>query len=149
MGTSRVQSSTRYIDYSKQFNYVTPNTIKRNVEADEIWIKTMETISETMNKLKELGVPVEDLTNILPLAYTTKMVLQINVRALIHMFHVRSCTCAYHEFRAFMVELKMLLKSQDEEWEYLCDNYFVSKCIASGFCEEITRHCGIRPKKIL
>ncbi|MGL5050083.1 MAG: FAD-dependent thymidylate synthase [Fusobacteriaceae bacterium] len=146
-GTSRVQSSTRYIDYSNQFQFVTPPTVQRNEEASAVWYETMTTISEAMNKLKDLGIPVEDLTNVLPLAYTTKMVLQINVRALIHMFHVRACTCAYHEFRVFMNDLKSILREQGEEWAYLCDNYFVAKCIASGYCEEITRHCGVRPKK--
>ncbi|MGL5050654.1 MAG: FAD-dependent thymidylate synthase [Fusobacteriaceae bacterium] len=146
-GTSRVQASTRYINYSKQFDFVTPPTIDKNEEANVVWNETMKTISEAMIKLEELKIPVEDLTNVLPLAYTTKMVLKINVRALIHMFQVRSCTCAYHEYRTFMSDLKTLLREQGKEWEYLCDNYFVAKCIASGFCEEITRHCGIRPKK--
>lgn len=147
IGTSRVQSSTRYIDYSKQFEYITPKTVSKDVEALKIWEDTMSTINNSMKNLKELGIPVEDLTNMLPLAYTTKMVLKINLRALIHMFHVRACTCAYWEYREFMKELKLILSSLDEEWEFLSKNYFVPKCISNGFCDEITRHCGIRPLK--
>lgn len=148
IGTSRVQASTRYIDYSKgQFDYVTPNTIKKDSKAEEVWHRHMISTNKAMNELKELGVPTEDLTNLLPLAYSTKMVLKINVRALIHMFHVRACTCAYWEYRVFMNDLKKILSELDEEWGYLCENYFVPKCVASGYCDEITRHCGLRPKK--
>lgn len=146
-GTSRVQSSTRYIDYSNQFEYVTPRTIKRNEEALKIWEDTMKTINSAMQKFKELDIPTEDLTNVLPLAYTTKMVLKINLRAIIHMFHVRACTCAYWEYRDFMRELKNVLSNLDEEWKFLADNYFVPKCIASGYCDEYKRHCGLRPLK--
>lgn len=146
-GTSRVQSSTRYIDYSEQFNYVTPHSISRNEEALAVWEATMNTINEAMKKMKELEVPVEDLTNVLPLAYTTKMVLKINLRALIHMFNVRTCTCAYHEIRKFMYDLRAELRVLDDEWKFLCDNYFVPKCVASGYCDEETRNCGIRDKK--
>lgn len=147
IGTSRVQSSTRYIDYSKQFNYVTPKLIENNKEANDIWVETMDNISEAMNKLKEIGIPTEDYTNLLPLAYTTKMVLKINVRSLIHMFNVRACTCAYWEYRDFMRDLKNELSTIDDEWKFLCDNYFVAKCIANGYCDEKTRNCGIRPIK--
>lgn len=147
VGTSRVQQSTRYVDYSKgQFGYVTPPSVIKSGK-EEVWHKTMIEINKAMNVLKENGVPVEDFTNLLPLAYTTKMILKINVRALVSMFHVRACTCTYHEYRRFMAELRKLLSSLDEEWKFLADNYFVAKCIASGYCDEITRACGIRPLK--
>ena len=146
-GTSRVQSSTRYIDYSKQFEYITPKSIEKNNLAYFAWEDAMQSISKTMDKLKELGIPVEDYTNLLPLAYSTKIVLKINVRALIHMFNVRVCTCAYWEYREFMLDLKNILSTLGDEWKFLCDNYFVAKCIANGYCNETTRHCGIRPLK--
>lgn len=147
IGTNRVQSSTRYIDYSQQFEFITPKTVEKDKLALDVWNNTMVDISLAMERLKELGVPVEDFTNLLPLAYTTKMVLNINIRALIHMFHVRACTCAYWEYRDLMRELKDILSQQDDEWKYISDNYFVPKCIANGFCDEGTRHCGIRPLK--
>lgn len=147
VGTSRLQASTRYIDYSEQFENVMPKSVENNPIAKKIWNNTMETINENIKALKASGVPTEDFTNMLPLSYSTKMVLKIDVRALIHMFHVRACTCAYHEFRGLMSELKLELSKLDEEWKFLCENYFVSKCIANGYCDEKTRHCGIRPLK--
>lgn len=147
IGTSRVQSSTRYIDYSQQFEFVTPKTIEKDKYALDVWNNTMVDISLAMERLKELGIPVEDFTNLLPLAYTTKMVLKINLRALIHMFHVRACTCAYWEFRDFMRDLKGELSKLGDEWEFLSKEYFVPKCIANGYCDEKMRNCGIRPLK--
>lgn len=147
VGTSRVQSSTRYIDYSKgQFEYVTPSSVIKSGKED-IWHKAIMEVNKAMNILKDSGVPVEDFTNLLPLAYTTKMVLKINLRALIHMFHVRACTCAYWEFRNFMKDLKMELSKLGDEWEFLSKEYFVPKCIANGYCDEKMRNCGIRPLK--
>lgn len=147
-GTSRLQASTRYIDYSKQFEYITPKSIRENIEALEIWDNLMHDISSAMIKLKNFGIPVEDFTNALPLAYGTKMILKINVRSLVNMFNVRLCTCAYHEYRDLMIEMKKkIMELNDEEWTFLAQNYFVPKCIPSGYCEEETRNCGIRPKK--
>lgn len=147
VGTSRLQASTRYIDYTKQFDYVIPKTVLRNTKALVIWQEHMKDAAKAMNGLKELGIPVEDFTNLLPLAYETKMVLKINLRSLIHMFHVRACTTAYWEFRDLMKDIKRTLRQHSEEWEWISDNFFVAKCIASGSCNEYKRHCGIRPLK--
>lgn len=147
IGTSRLQSSTRYIDYSNQFDYVLPSSVAKNTEALEIWQETMKTISKAMINLKDLGIPTEDFTNLLPLAYETKMVLKINLRALIHMFHVRACTCAYWEFRNLMQDIKNQLEKYGPEWEFIAKEYFVPKCVASGYCDETTRHCGRMPVK--
>lgn len=146
IGTSRLSSSTRYIDYSKSFNYITPKTINNDIKKS-LWDNTMKDIKNSIITLKELGVPTEDATNLLPLAYEQSMILKINIRALIHMFHVRACTCAYWEYRNLMNELKEVLSNLDEEWKFISDNYFVPKCIARGYCLEKTRHCGIRPLK--
>lgn len=147
-GTSRVQASTRYIDYSNgMFDYIIPNTVMSNSKAEEVWHETMINICRSMNKLKELNIPVEDYTNLLPLAYSTKMVLKINLRALIHMFNVRACTCAYWEYRKFMKYLKNELIKLDDEWNFLCKEYFVPKCIAMGYCNENKRNCGLMPLK--
>lgn len=148
VGTTKLQSSTRYIDYSKQFKYITPNTIKKNPEALQVWDSAMETISDAMDDLKLLGIPVEDFTNLLPLAYDTKMVLKMNVRALIHFAHVRLCTCSYPEMRVLANDIKKaIIDLGDDEWTFLAKEYLVPKCIANLYCDEETRNCGIRPKK--
>lgn len=148
IGTSRMQESTRYIDYSKgDLAVVKPKSVMANEDASSLWDKTIFTIQQAMKDLKVFDVPVEDLTNLLPLAYETKIVVKINLRALIHMFHVRACTCAYWEYRDLMNVIKKEVSGISEDWKFIADNYFVPKCVASGYCDETTRHCGLRPLK--
>ena len=138
IGTSRLQASTRYVDYS-DFDYYTPVAIQKNEIAKEKYDSCMNTIKDTYKTLLDLG-------GLLPLNSTTKIVLKINLRALIHMFNMRTCNRAYIEFRTLMKELKIALSNLSEEWKYLCDNYFVPKCIADGYCTE-TFSCNLMPSK--
>lgn len=147
---SGLQASTRYIDYTKQFDYLLPPSIAKNDDTKEIFENCMNNISETMNKLKDAGVPVEDFSNVLPLAYNTNGVFKIGLRELIHMFGVRACTCAYHEARKFMADLKKaIIELGDEQWTWIAENYFVPKCERLLYCEEEKRWAGCKrkPKK--
>lgn len=143
-GTTELQASTRYIDYSTGiFGYVTPKSIRSIPKAEEIFHRHMIATRTAMNEMKELGVPVEDFTNVLPLAYETKGIYSINLRALIHMFGVRSCACAYWEFRDLMRDIKKaIVATQDEEWIEIVNNYLVPKCEQIGYCDEDKRYCG-------
>ena len=145
IGTSRLQASTRYVDYS-DFDYYTPVAIQKNKIAKEKYDNCMNTIKDTYKALLDLGIKKEDIGGLLPLNSTTKIVLKINLRALIHMFNMRTCNRAYIEFRGLMKELKTALSNLSEEWKYLCDNYFVPKCIADGYCTE-TFSCNLMPSK--
>ena len=147
---SALQASTRYIDYTKQFGYIIPPSVAKNEEAKSIWQEHMNVVAKTMEKLKEKGVPTEDFTNVLPLAYETKGVIKVGLRELIHMFSVRSCSCAYHEARLFMKEIKEAVKKlDDEQWVWLANTYFVPKCVRLMYCEEEKRwaSCKLYPKK--
>ncbi|MGL6167417.1 MAG: FAD-dependent thymidylate synthase [Fusobacteriaceae bacterium] len=144
-----LQASTRYIDM-ENFKYQTPPSIKNNEEALTEWNKGMDNIKEVVGKLKKLGVPTEDFSNIIPLAYDTKGVMKIGLRELIHIFGVRSCTCAYHEARKFCAELKKeIIALGNPQWTYLAENFLVPKCDSKLFCEEEKRwsQCKRHPKK--
>ncbi|MCR5605935.1 MAG: FAD-dependent thymidylate synthase [Treponema sp.] len=143
---TRMQASTRYIDYAKGFKTVIPPKIESNPEALKIWNETIVHITEGMNKLKELEMPKEDYTNLLPLAYESKMIWKINLRTLINFMNMRLCSRAYWEIRSFANELKKALSEYSEEWKEIANALFVPKCIAAGYCiEKFT--CGLRPKK--
>ena len=147
---SALQASTRYIDYTKQFDYVIPPSVENNEQAKEVWQKHMCNVAQTMQELKDIGVPTEDFSNVLPLAYATKGVIKVGLRELIHIFGVRACSCAYHEARLFMRELKEAVKRlDDEQWVWLANNYFVPKCVRLMYCEEESRwdSCKLYPKK--
>lgn len=145
IGTSRLQESTRYVDCS-DLGYYIPPSIKVNPTAKEMYEDCIANIMETYSKLLDLGVKKEDVANLLPLGSHTKVVLKINLRALINLFHLRLCTRAYIEFRHLMIELKKQLRPLSKEWELLCDEMFVPKCINMGYCDE-KYSCGLKPKK--
>lgn len=147
IGTSRVQESTRYV-VMDNFGYYVPHDILVNDEAFAIYENTMESIKEGYSNLLSLGIHKEDCANLLPLASHSKMVLKINLRALLHLFEERACFRALEEFRDFIKELKKELSTVSEEWAYICKNYGVPKCVIHGYCTEGS-HCKekIRPKK--
>lgn len=144
---TRLQASTRYINYIDGLDYVIPEKIKNNPEAMNEYRSVMWDIVGTASYLeKELGIPREDVANLFPLGMTTKIVDKRNLRNVIDMSHQRMCTRAYWEyrklFRAYMNELRKI----DDEWAYIVDNYFMPKCEMLGYCPE-RRSCGRKPKK--
>ena len=108
----------------------------------------MGQIQEALGELENLGIPKEDIANLLPLGMTTKVVLRTNLRNLIDMAHQRLCTRAYWEFRILMKDIIKALAEYSEEWKMLVEEYnvFQPKCDVCGFCTE-KDSCGRRPKK--
>lgn len=145
-GPTRLQASTRYINYQKGFPYVTPPVIENNAEAKEIYDSAMQEITVAMQKLEALNMPREDVAMLLPLGMESKVVLRTNLRNLIDMAHQRLCTRAYWEYRQLMRDLMQGLSAYSEEWKYLVDNYFQPKCEVYGFCTE-KKSCGRKPQK--
>lgn len=142
---TRLQSSTRYIKYG-DYKYVTPPSIEKSEEANAIYKVVNETIANGIKRLRDLGVPNEDATMLLPLCMETKVVCKYNPRTLIDMSHQRECTRAYWEFRNFMKELSEKLSEYSEEWKLIVDNYFEPKCELLGYCPE-KFSCGRYPQK--
>lgn len=72
---TRLQESTRYIDYSKGdgFNYVVPITFFKDKLAEVRWKSLMRRINTDIQAfINDFDIPIEDATMALPLAYTTK-----------------------------------------------------------------------------
>lgn len=145
---TRLQASTRYIDYSKGFYSVTPASVQKNEEALKVWNEYMGTVAPMIEKLKSLGIPNEDATNVLPLSYMTKVVVRTNLRQLIDMSRQRMCNRAYWEFRELMKEILWQLENYSEEWEDIIYDLkvFKPKCELLGYCPE-TRGCGKKGKR--
>lgn len=117
IGTSRLQASTRYIDYSSKFKYYTPTALEKEIK----YHKIMFDIQKAYQELIDLGYKKEDVGNILPLGLNTKIVLKINMRALLHMGEVRLCSRAYEEFQQLMNDIKRELGKIDNEWQEVAD----------------------------
>lgn len=143
---TRLQASTRYIDYEKGFSVVTPPSVEKNNDAAEVWYKAISDIKAAMGALKVLGIPNEDLTNLLPLAYQSKMVWKVNLRTLVHFMQKRRCNRSYWEIRNLCNEICKELSNYSEEWGQLVKALFVPECEFLGYCRE-NKSCGRKPKK--
>lgn len=136
------QKSQRYVTEKGQFEYITPNTIKKagfEAEYDEFMGKTAEFYEKMINQ----GIPAEDARFILPNAATSSLVSSLNLREFIHLANIRLCTNAQHEIR-IMVKKMCDLAIEKDPW---LAEYLVPKCEAAGHCDEI-RGCGRKPQKI-
>lgn len=142
-GPTRLQASTRYINYG-DFEFIIPPSIKNKDAALDEYTDVMERIAEGFAALQDMGIPKEDIANVLPLGMTTKIVLRTNLRNLIDMSHQRLCFRAYWEFRELMRDIMIALSEYSEEWKYLVDTYFKPKCEITGFCIE-HECCGRKP----
>lgn len=142
-GLTVLQASTRYIDY-KLFDYVTPPSIKGNIDAHVEYESAMEYITATMEKLEEMGVPREDAALLLPFGMATKLVDHKNLRNLVDMSRQRMCNRAYWEFRELFRDICIALTNYGEEWGKIVNTQFHAKCTYLGYCPE--KHgCGKYP----
>ena len=135
------QKSQRYVTEKGQFEYVTPNTVKKagvEAEYDEFMKKT----AEFYEKMIEKGIPAEDARFVLPNATTSSLVASLNLREMIHLANLRLCTNAQHEIRKLVRKMCDLV-IEKEPW---LGEYLVPKCEKNGFCDEI-RSCGHMPQK--
>lgn len=143
---TRLQASTRYIDYESGFSFVTPPSIRNNVEALTVYQELMYDITGALQKLEALGIPREDSALGLPLGMTTKIVDKRNVRNLMDMSHQRMCSRAYHEYRHLFDDIRAALSEYSDEWKYIVDRYLMPKCKYMGFCKE-RYTCGMMPRR--
>ena len=134
---SRLQASTRYIDYSKGegFHYTIPHSIERNKETLSEWKSFMSGINfEIQNLINKHDIPIEDATMLLPLAYSSKMVDKRNLRNLVDMSRQRMCSRAYWEYRELFKDICNALREYSDEWKWIVDNLFHAKCDEVGYC---------------
>lgn len=144
--TPYLQASTRYINY-KDFDVIRPASIERNKEALVEFNIAVKNLRKSLEVLKILGIPNEDVANLLPLGMATKCVEKRNLRNLVDMSHVRKCSRAYHEYRLELFPaIENALKNYSEQWAWIVDNLFKPKCDVYGYCDE-KNSCGRMPRK--
>lgn len=137
---TRLQSSTRYIDYGN-FDYYIPPSIENNQHALDVYKHCMYQISEAAKFLTNCEIPKEDIANLYPMGMQTKVVVKMNLRTLIDMSHQRMCNRAYHEFRALFSDISTELKKYSGEWDTVVSKMFMPKCKYLRHCPE-KKSCG-------
>ena len=143
---TRLQASTRYINYEEGFDYITPPSVLANDEAEVIYDSAIKIIQTSLKALRDLNIPKEDCAMLLPLGMTTDIVCRTNFRNLVDMSHQRMCSRAYWEFRALFTDIRKALSEYSEEWKELVDECFMPKCKLYGHCKE-KNSCGLMPRK--
>ena len=141
---TRLQASTRYIDYEKGFDYIIPKNI--SAKAEVVYHEAMHFIQDSLLELENEGVPREDCALLLPLGMTTKITCKHNLRNLTDMSRQRMCTRAYWEYRDLFRDVAKALSEYSEEWKTLVDMCFMPKCEYLGYCPE-SKGCGRKPAK--
>ncbi len=106
---SYTQKSQRYVDESN-FDYVIPDTIKRNEVSLNVYKNFMDECKNIYKKLIDLGIPKEDARFVLPNATKTEIVLTANFRELRHMIKLRGNKEAQWEIRRVFIEILKILK---------------------------------------
>ena len=144
---TRLQASTRYIDYG-HFDYVIPPSVKDlATPARLVFEEAMGDIMQAVQTLVlECGIPREDAALLLPLGMTTRVVCKHNLRNLIDMSRQRECVRDYWEYRDIFRDMKLALTNYSEEWARLVAKTMHPKCVEYGYCPE--KHgCGKYPKR--
>ena len=137
---TRLQSSTRYIDYN-HFNYIVPFSINNNLKALEIYKRTMTNIMEGYKELLDANVPKEDVAMVLPLGMTTKVVDKRNLRNLVDMSRQRMCSRAYLEYRLLFEKVCKALSENIQHTINRVENFNTEKLEVSleTLLQELTK----------
>lgn len=85
---SFTQQSQRYVDESK-FNYIEPESIKKNSKAHSLFTKFMESAKRVYSELQRLGIKNEDVRFVLPNAVESQIVVTANFREWHHIIGIR------------------------------------------------------------
>lgn len=128
------QQSQRYVEYTEdKLDFIIPKTIKdKQAYKDKI-----KDIFSFYREMIDSGVPKEDARYILPNATTSKLVMTMNYRELIHFCKLRLCFKAQWEIRTLTLKIRKGIATVSD---FLGD-YLKPKCQYIGFCDE-EKPCG-------
>lgn len=130
------QKSQRYVK-EDQFEYIIPPSIADN-KADVLVFKDfMEYCQQAYDYFIDNGIPAEDARFVLPNACETKIIITMNIRALLHFFEERCCERAQWEIRKMADMMLDICKE-------IAPNIFAkagASCVR-GKCKEGKMCCG-------
>jgi thymidylate synthase (FAD) len=135
------QQSQRYVVADRP-EYVIPPTISCDEGRMRRFTDASEAIFRLYKELVDEGVPAEDARYLLPNAASTKIIITMNARALIHFFRLRGCERAQWEIREMAVKMLKLARS---EAPVIFKNSGPA-CVEDG-CSEGAMTCG-HPEEI-
>ncbi|MBI3753208.1 MAG: FAD-dependent thymidylate synthase [Deltaproteobacteria bacterium] len=136
------QQSQRYVKF-KGPEFVAPPSIGSSKSIKKKFSETAESLYKFYQEMLEAGVPAEDARYILPNAATTKIIVTMNARELLHFFGLRTCERAQWEIREMAKKMLSLVKKEAP----LIFRKSGPGCVSTGRCTEGEMTCG-RPEEI-
>ncbi len=103
------QQSHRYTKIKPQ-NFVVPPSIRENPEAYELFEKAIEGCVDLYERLMQMGIKREDARFVIPQAVSSRIIVTMNARELLHFFSLRCCVRAQWEIREAAIEMLRLAK---------------------------------------
>ncbi|MGD0918789.1 MAG: FAD-dependent thymidylate synthase [Thermodesulfobacteriota bacterium] len=107
---SIIQQSQRYVDESN-FNYIEPDSVKKNPEAHSIFINFMDRAKEAYSQLQRMKIKKEDARYVLPNAVESQIVVSANFREWRHIIGLRGKVQAQWEIRKVAMEILKILRN--------------------------------------
>ena len=137
------QQSQRYVAFKEGLGFVTPPSLKKKSGIAKKFSDTAASLHNFYKEMIEAGIPAEDARYILPNAATTRIIVTMNARELLHFFGLRACERAQWEIREMAKQMLSLVKKEAP---------FIFKkagpgCVSTGKCTEGEMTCG-RPDEI-
>ena len=125
--------SQRYVKL-RNADAVIPETIQKSSIAEEAEMCIADSLL-MYQKLLDDGVPAEDARYVLPQAITTKLIMTMNARELLHFFSLRTCNRAQWEIRNMADEmLKICKKVAPDIFENAGPGCVTSYCLEKRPC---------------
>lgn len=148
------QQSQRYVDETKCFAYVMPQSITdsdyeyinpfadedgyfRDISLEQAYVNFMNDVYDFYQEMIYAGIPKEDARYILPNAVCSNIVVTMNVRELLHFFNLRTCNRAQWEIREVAERMLKLCKDVSPK---LFEN--AGPACMTGSCPEGKMSCG-------
>ena len=148
------QQSQRYVDETKCFAYVMPQSITdsdyeyinpfadedgyfRDISLEQAYVNFMNDVYDFYQEMIYAGIPKEDARYILPNAVCSNIVVTMNVRELLHFFNLRTCNRAQWEIRELAEKMLKLCKEVSPK---LFEN--AGPACMTGPCPEEKMSCG-------
>jgi thymidylate synthase (FAD) len=133
------QQSQRYVAF-QSIEFVTPPSVVAKPELQAIFEASVMSSFQAYRQLVDAGIPAEDARFLLPNASSTRLMMTMNFRELMHTCSIRLCTHAQWEIR----QLFSLIRDEVRKAAPFLADHLSIKCETLGYCNE-SESCGIRP----
>jgi thymidylate synthase (FAD) len=132
VGATYHQESLRFTTREDGFDYDIGPSIKKDLDCQIIFEKTMENLSYIYKNLVQSGVSTEDARGVLPIATLTKIGVKYNFKTLVHCANVRLCYQSQPHWKIIFNMIKNEVKTKVHP---VLAEFLVPICETTGRCE--------------